>query len=231
MIYRGLTVLLLLLLAVSQTWAVDTKISALTAASAAAAANEFEINEAGASKKVTLTQIKDALDLMVGGIKIYRLGTRYTNSTTTGTEVTGIGPMTVSAAGDYYLECRFLTQSAATTTSTKFAVNYTGTTTRFAANTYFPSAGVTAATGPRPPAPTATTGQVWAYANTITEATTAPNMGPWIATTNAAANHLMHIDSLMSVSDTGDIEVWAAAEVAAEMSLEVGSFCRVSRLS
>ena len=36
----------------------DTKISALTAASAAAAANEFAINEAGTSKKVTGTQVK-----------------------------------------------------------------------------------------------------------------------------------------------------------------------------
>lgn len=37
----------------------DTKISALTAASAAAAANEVGINEAGTSKKLTLQQIKD----------------------------------------------------------------------------------------------------------------------------------------------------------------------------
>ena len=35
----------------------NVKISELTAASAAAAANEFEINEAGTSKKVTGTQI------------------------------------------------------------------------------------------------------------------------------------------------------------------------------
>lgn len=38
----------------------DSKISALTAASAAAAANEFPINEAGTTKKVTLTQIVTA---------------------------------------------------------------------------------------------------------------------------------------------------------------------------
>ncbi len=37
----------------------DTKISALAAASAAAAANEFAINEAGVSKKLTAQQIKD----------------------------------------------------------------------------------------------------------------------------------------------------------------------------
>lgn len=37
----------------------DTKISALTAASVAALANEFAINEAGTSKKVTVAQLKD----------------------------------------------------------------------------------------------------------------------------------------------------------------------------
>ncbi len=35
----------------------DTKISALTAAAAAAAANELAINEAGTSKKVTMAQV------------------------------------------------------------------------------------------------------------------------------------------------------------------------------
>lgn len=39
----------------------DTKISALTAAGAAAAANEFPINEAGTSKKVTGTQLHELL--------------------------------------------------------------------------------------------------------------------------------------------------------------------------
>ena len=36
----------------------DTKISALTAASAAAGANEIPINEAGTTKKITLTQVQ-----------------------------------------------------------------------------------------------------------------------------------------------------------------------------
>lgn len=39
----------------------DTKISALTAAAAAALANELPINEAGVSKKITLTQVKALL--------------------------------------------------------------------------------------------------------------------------------------------------------------------------
>lgn len=42
----------------------DTKISALTAAAAAALANEHAINEAGTSKKVTQQQMLDAVDLL-----------------------------------------------------------------------------------------------------------------------------------------------------------------------
>jgi hypothetical protein len=42
----------------------DTKISALTAAAAAALANEFAINEAGTSKKLTLQQALDGVDLL-----------------------------------------------------------------------------------------------------------------------------------------------------------------------
>ena len=38
----------------------DTKVSALTAATTALAADEFPVNEAGTSKKVTLAQILDA---------------------------------------------------------------------------------------------------------------------------------------------------------------------------
>lgn len=42
----------------------DTKISALSAAAAAALANEFAINEAGTSKKLTLQKALDAVDLL-----------------------------------------------------------------------------------------------------------------------------------------------------------------------
>jgi hypothetical protein len=42
----------------------DTKISALTAAGAAALANEHAINEAGTSKKVTQQQMHDSVDLL-----------------------------------------------------------------------------------------------------------------------------------------------------------------------
>lgn len=56
----------------------DTKISALTAASAAAGSNEFPINEAGTTKKVTLTQIGAALGI---GQNLLKNGNFINNST------------------------------------------------------------------------------------------------------------------------------------------------------
>jgi hypothetical protein len=54
----------------------DTKISALTAAGAAAAANEFAINEAGTSKKVTAAQIKT----LVNTAPLWAAGTASANT-------------------------------------------------------------------------------------------------------------------------------------------------------
>lgn len=69
----------------------DTKISALTAASAAAAANEFAINEAGTSKKLTMAQIATFL-YPVGSIYI---STASTNPAT----LFGFGTWSAFGAG------------------------------------------------------------------------------------------------------------------------------------
>lgn len=199
----------------------DTKISALSAASAAALANELAINEAGTSKKITLTQVKELLQ--TGGLQQIRyLSTRYTNATTTGTEVTQLSFNSL-VAGTYFIRWALLYEAAANTSSIKFGVNCTSAVNEFVANVYFPSAGVTAATGTMHDANNATTGQVWAYANTRTVSTTAPNLGPWVGTTNAAVPHLLILETLVVQTATGDIELWCASEVAFEISLEIGS--------
>lgn len=73
----------------------------------------------------------------------------------------------------------------------------------------------TAATGQLDNSANATTGHVWAYSGQDTAATTAPNLGPWTGVTTANANIMLHLESLMVVSTTGNIEVWAGSEVAA----------------
>ena len=77
----------------------NVKISGLPAATAAADANEFEINEAGTSKKVTGTQIASYVESSLG------LGTLATKSTITSAEITNatitgtdIAPATITAS-------------------------------------------------------------------------------------------------------------------------------------
>jgi hypothetical protein len=177
----------------------DTKVSALADIVTLAAGDKVPVADASdltASKSATMTEIVTYLQ-SVGMPMVLKLGSRYTNSTTTGTEVTGLSFNSL-AAGTYFIRWALLYEAAATTSSIKFGVNVTNTVDEFVANVYFPSAGVTAATGTMHDANNATTGQVWAYANTRTESTTV-------------------------LTATGDIELWCASEVAAEISLEVGS--------
>lgn len=200
----------------------DTKISALTGVTAALAAQELAVNDAGTSKKMSITQLVTYLR-SVGMPNVLKLGSQYTNATTTGTEVTGLSFNSLDA-GTYFCRWALLYEAAATTSSIKFGVNITNTVSEFNANVYFPSAGVAAATGTMHDANNATTGQVWAYANTRTESTTAPNLGPWIATTNANVPHLIILEVLtVMTAGPGDIELWCASEVAAQISLEAGS--------
>jgi hypothetical protein len=200
----------------------SAEITGLPAASALASTDTFPVDQSATAGEATLTQLLTFLQNN-GMPRVLKLGSQYTNSTTTGTEVTGLSFNTLDA-GTYFVRWALLYEAAANTSSIKFAVNVTNTVTEFVANAYFPSAGVTAATGTMHDAANATTGQVWAYANTRTEQTTAPNLGPWVGTTNANVPHLIIIEALVFMSaGPGDIELWCASEVAAQISLEAGS--------
>lgn len=204
----------------------DTKISALTAVTTPALTDEFPVNQSSSSKRETLTQVKSLMQAANGMPVIVHLGSDYTNNSTTGTEITGLqfGGL---VAGTYLAKWYLFVRSAATTTSFKFGVNYTGTVTRMMNMAQFPSAGVTAATGTMHDANNATTGQVLAYANSTTETTTAPNLGPWVGVTNANNNHRIMVETLVVVSDSGDLELWAGSEVASSTITVVTGSCGV----
>lgn len=200
----------------------SANITALPAASDLAEANSFPVSQSGTAGEATFTQVLTFLQNN-GLPRVLRLNSQYTNATTTGTEVTGLSFNSLPT-GTYFVRWALLHEVTANTTSVKFGVNVSDTVTEFVANAYFPSAGVTAATGTMHNAANATTGQVWAYANTITESSTAPNLGPWVGTTNANVPHLLIIEALVVISaSSADIELWCGSEVAAQVSLEVGS--------
>ena len=115
----------------------DTKISALTAATVAAAANEFPINEAGASKKLTVALLQDyivkraAAATMVAGEFTSWLVLAANSADNTTTTLATVMTMTGVGVGRYHFKCQLVYQTAATTTGLNVAVNHTGTTTQF----------------------------------------------------------------------------------------------------
>lgn len=216
---RWLARLLLLGLAlgIPSAWAADVKISALTAASAADGANEYAINEAGTSKKVTGSQIRDFL-----GVYKTALTSQYTNATTTGTEVTALS--LALTAGTYRFEYSLLVQNATAANAADFGINYTGTVTRMSARLEYADTGTTATTGTADDVITGDGGElILGQCVVTTESTTAPNLNCITAFTTAATNVLITIKGTLVVSDGGDLELWGASESTTTMSVEVGS--------
>lgn len=210
----------------------DTPISGATAASAAAGANEFPINEAGTSKKLTLDQIVTYLQTL-GMPRVKRLGTQHSISSTTPTKVTDLD-MAIEI-GTYIFDYRLIERSATVTVAPQYNFNFTGTTTK--ARWWFQyadlSATLLAAIGTvAHNTSTPTLGFQMAQAED-TEATTAVgNMHPF-ATTNAvqtvATDLLVAIKGIIVVSTTGNLELWHGSETATATSLEVGSSLVVVR--
>ena len=203
----------------------DTKISLLTDIVTLAAGDKLAVADASdltVSKSATMTEVATYLKT-VGMPNVLSLSSAYTNSTTTGTEVTGLS-FNGLVAGTYYICWNLLFQSAATTTSVKFGVNYSGTVTRMSMTAQFPSAGVAAATGTWEDELNVTTGAVWGHLITRTETTTAPNLGPWVGVTAANVDHYCKVEGVVVVSDTGNLQLWSGSEVAASaITLSAGS--------
>jgi hypothetical protein len=120
----------------------DSKISALPAASAAAAANELAINEAGTSKKVSVAQLKTfikAEDVVLA------LGADASNSTTTPASVTGLE--IEAGVGTFLLKYWIVYRAAATSTGIEMYLDHSGTVTRLVGTWYTLTTGGTATTG------------------------------------------------------------------------------------
>ena len=102
----------------------DTKISALAAVAAAAGANEFAVNEAGVSKKASLTQIQTFL----GQQTMKQLGSDLT-LTTTLAKATNIDQ--ALAVGTWFFTYVVVYQSDTATIGANFGINFSGTQTTF----------------------------------------------------------------------------------------------------
>lgn len=148
-----------------------------------------------------------------------------TNSTTTIAVVmttTGLQP------GIYRFRYDIVSQSAATTTAQKFNVDYTGTVTFVVAHLFFPSVGVTAATGVADQEQNTTTGQVWAHESTRADATV---LGPHTDVDAANANMHYVLEGVIRVSTIANLALGHASEVAAASTVQAGTMLELCRFA
>jgi hypothetical protein len=207
----------------------DSKISALTAVSAVAGTNEFVINEAGTSKKVSMTQLSAFMrTLQVGHRTVARLTADHSNATTTGTEVTDLS-ITLTA-GTYLFNYFLICQTSLAATGIGLGINYTGTATRLSFTRRSVSGGTGTIDGNMQSAINTLAGNMThGYAATA-ETTTAPN------TLNTGAQNvnidcMVYIEGIIVVSDGGDLELWHSSEDANATRVEQESCVVVVRLA
>lgn len=144
------------------------------------------------------------------------LASDFTNSTTTATEVSGL--TTATGTGNYAFSYHIAYQTAATTTSIKFAVNYTGTVTTIVYNVYGVSATTTASDGVMDQDVSLTTGGLFNVNAGRAKATTT-TLSPFVSVDTANADMYMRVEGLMIVSVAGSIALWCGSEVAASQAL------------
>lgn len=157
-------------------------------------------------------------------IKIVALGSNFTNATTTMNEVTGFN--TTLGSGTYHFKFVLICTANATTNSFKFSVNHTGTTSVFVYNLYFPSQGVTAATGVVDQVHNATTGNVWAFQATRTKNAT---LGPQTGVDTGSSDIMIIIEGFFINSTSGDFELYEGAEEATTTTIKAGSFVTITK--
>lgn len=204
----------------------DTKVSALSAAAAALAAMEFPVNDAGASKKVTITQLKTLLQTL-GMPRVFALSGDHTLSATLATEVVGLGPATLEA-GTYEYRFQLIVQSATVTVGVELGVNFTGTAAVRTILMTYPSTGTTAITGVMDDVG-AGTGQIMEHNVQTAFTTSAPNMINTAGFATINANVPVIIEGILVVTVAGDLELWHGSETATATSVKAGSSLVVIR--
>lgn len=212
----------------------DTKVSALTAASAAAAANELHINEAGTDKKLTVAQIAAYLIKRISGnsgaagefktLQMLTSNSGDQTSTTPGVVMTTTGV----GAGTWHYKYTVVYQTAATTTGIKLGVNHTGTVTTFQNVMWFMDSGAAASTGVGKGLTTAAVGSVPSmYSERVKDTYTFASVG----VTDINANILAVVEGVLVVSVSGQLELKLGTEVAASAArLMAGSVLELTKI-
>lgn len=205
----------------------DSTISILPAASVASGANELEINEAGTSKKVSLTQVVTLLQTL-GMPRVSLLSSQHAVTGVTGTKVTGLDR--VLEAGTYTFKYTLLTQTTATGTAIAVGYNFTGIALVRKAFLYNCASIATAANGIVEDEFLTTTGACFNVFTTSVFSTTTPNV-VHVSFVTQNVNNLMILDGTIVVTVQGTLELWHGSETAGiSTSIEANSSLVVVRV-
>lgn len=200
----------------------DTKISALPAVVTPAGTDEFAVNQAGTSKKLTLAQVKT----FASPDTFTTLSSTQVNSTVTAASATALEQ--TLGAGTYLVKAWIVYQSAATTTGIEFRLNHTGTVTRCAATWYTLTTGGAAATGIADQATTLTAQMMEGKGQRANNTATGPTQG--VDTANA--DQFAVLEGIVVVTASGTLQLMFNSEVAASaVTLQVGTTMTVTKVA
>jgi hypothetical protein len=221
----------------------DTKISALPAATAAAAANEFAINEAGTSKKLTAAQLRTYMGNTVitgdtGTVDQSNIGAvTYQILTSNPGDVTGtslVTQMTAQTMGVGWWRAEYFVhwQSDVTTTGINMVVDHTGTATPFMAHRIDAIGSTTALATVGIAHQTTEEGVTGNLPSTWAANADGGQLGPNAGVTTVDSAEFTLVNALFLVTGSGDLTFRIAAEIAAtNVRLQAGTNARYTRLS
>lgn len=201
-------------------------IDLLGAAAALADADEMPVIQSAAAKGAPLSALVTYLQSK-GMARVKSLAADHAISSTTGTEVTGLGPMTLEA-GTYIYRFELLVRSATTTVGIGLGVNFTGTAAVRSIHARYPSTGTAAISGVMTNVGAAA-GQIEEHNVQTAFSTTAPNIINTAGFQAINTNVPVTIDGILVVTASGDLELWHSSETATSTSVMAGSSLAVTR--
>lgn len=160
-------------------------------------------------------------------VRVKKLTSDQSNSTTTATEVTGLS--LVTGLGTFLFEFFVIHQAAATTTGIDFSVNHAGTVTQFDYWWQWTGANTLAADGVMDQDVALTTGGLINVNAARAKGTTGFTATGTVSHDTANADVLSVLQGICTVTVDGELELWHASEVAAATTVKAGSSLRLTR--
>lgn len=211
----------------------DTKISGLAAVTVPAVTDEIPVNQAGASKKLTVAQIAELFFTRISGNSgaagAFKTLQRLTANATANATVTLQTVMTTTglAAGVYHFRYDVIYQAGATTTGVDFAIGFSGTAPTYVATSRFASTGGAAATGIADDVGSNTASMLEGKS----QRTLSGKLGSSLGVSTINANHHYKIEGILEVTVSGNLTLQHCSEVAASSQVMAKSILELTKVS